>query len=809
MASSTQFDNPFGYAVDDVPVVVSRATILAMTDDLDEEEARDQFGMKPLSTSTKMWNCSNAEIGLVGVQMTTAGRIYYELFVSFPDVHKEWSVRRSYDEFYDLHRALSKTHSKYLDARGISLPKRGRVEWNWTWSHEARATHAARRLKLKLNAYLHRLLELHDVHTSHVFRAFFDFREQDMVPTSSLKQLDLGSTLSPMSPTESSSSTDEAASTTTTLSLSSLPSTSTASAPAEKRRASDHHVFQRGSDRQLQTSLNLGTHTSSHVSTMDPVVLHALRRDAESMLPPPSVVVKMTSDCSAVVHYGQSISLRARGGLVVGLQKRSAWSGSQRVAAVGAVAAGITLLSGPIGLTIGALGSLGKHQLSKTSCLSTTKRELAKHDEFLIEVAEAFSSPSRVVHYGDVVRLVSVSRRQYVRVAVPSDSKRGYLGVASGGKGTCFKWISPLGYRGPVVCGSPVCLQVADADSPWADEVVAVHKDFVTTDGSPATFKIGLFNHPCMANADVARTVTRPMPKSVTVRIAVYNVWLLPPIVTTFANVSPYKLERSAAIPDALQAACPELPDAVVFCEAFDDAARTVLAAGMKRLGYIYETRVAGQRGNIKALTSGVFAMSRYPIEAADELLFGGTSVGDDKAADKGAIYFELRKGGEVIHVVGTHLQAWESPGAVATRKKQLALMAQWVADKKLPRRDALIYAGDFNIDKTNEAAVGEFNTMLSALQAKDPPVIADSSNYSFDPETNILSTKGASSGGKQERLDYVMYAAGHREPHTAKSRVLPVKAAEGWDDTRNVADGALVVDLSDHYPVVSEFHFG
>ncbi|OQR91652.1 hypothetical protein THRCLA_08919, partial [Thraustotheca clavata] len=463
-------------------------------------------------------------------------------------------------------------------------------------------------------------------------------------------------------------------------------------------------------------------------------------------------------------------------------------------------------LSGPIGLTLGALGSIGKHQLSKTYSLFTAMKNVVKYDEFIIEVAEMFSSPSRQVKYGDNFRLINVGRNQYVRLAVPSDSKNAYLTVSSD-KGSQFRFVSPLGYVGPIVCGSPVCLQVADHKSQWIDDFVSVHKDFLTTDGPLGVFQLGVYEHPCMANEDISKTIARSYPRPVDVSVAVYNVWFLPPIATSLFNVSPFKARRAYAIPNAFLQAMDRLPDAMIFCEAFDSSAREILMSEMKRLGYLYETRVAGQMRGIKVLSSGVFAMSRFPIEHYDELLFGSASIGDDKAADKGAVYFQMKKGGEVIHIVGTHLQAWESEGAIASRKIQLKMIKDWITRKKISPRDIVIYAGDFNIDKELGQPT-EFNDMIKILNAFDPAVDPESSPFSFDPETNVLASKGVSSGGRKERLDYVMCSNGHRKPYSAVSRILALKDAEGFID-HNYNDGkSEVFDLSDHYPVLSEYQF-
>ncbi|CAK4070547.1 unnamed protein product [Aphanomyces euteiches] len=741
------------------------------------------------SPCAKMWQTARSELGVVGTQLSASAsgwsfHIYYEIFISFPELHKQWTVRRTYQEFVDLHRQLQQSFPAKLAQRYIVLPRPSRVEFNLTT--QARYASSAKRLKEKLNSYLHRLLELVDVCASPIFQTFFNPREQDE------------------SPIETSPSSASPSPPTLVLEKPVSPSNDSACSTATTSDASSRDRFsRRGSDWQLEKSLSLSSNIScDQISTGEKATLETLhqRRTPAHVLPPPSLVVKTTSNCSSVVLYGSSISLRTCGGLRLGLTKRSAWSGSQKMAAVAAGGAGI-VLSGPVGLTLAGIASLSRHQLSKTYSLSISSKETVKHSEFLIESASALSGVGRAVHYNEPFRLLNTSRNVYLRVAIPVDSKRGYVSATSGAtSASLFRWVSPLGYVGPVVCGAPACLQVVEA--PWTDELLAVHKDFVTTDGSPAVFKLVLTNHPCLANEDMSRTVARPLPKPVVVRIMAYNVWFLPPVASSLLNLSPFKAQRAHAIPSAL----PPNVDLVVFCEAFDGGAKIVLATEMKRRGFLYETRNAGSKSSMKAVDSGVFCMSKYPLEEYDELLFGSAAAGDDKIADKGAIYVQMRKGGEVIHVVGTHMQAWESDAAIACREKQLEKIAAWIEDKKIPRRDALIYAGDFNIDKT--ADTKEYGTMLGMLKAANPETRPGTSEHSFDPFTNILASKGKSSGGKLERLDYVMYGTEFRKPRSCWTQVLPLKVQDGgWED-RSTYDN-IVQDLSDHYPVLSEFHFG
>ncbi|RHY28314.1 hypothetical protein DYB32_006073 [Aphanomyces invadans] len=750
------------------------------------------------NATSHLWASSSSQIGIVDIHMTLlpsgwSYHVTYDILVSFPDMHQEWVVRRTYQDFVDLHRHLLSTFHKKLTHRRITVPRQSRVEFHL--SVEARYAQSAKRMRERLNAYLHRLLEIHDVHTSGVFRQFFVRRDSDFDVASTDPAT---SSPSGMSITKQVDAKELDVSPTSNESVCSTASTTTAS------QSYDLGPVVAGRDWQLHHALRLSD-SSAKLTAQDMVAaatMHQARTPLD-VLPPVASVAQVTSNCSSLVLYGSAVSIRTCGGLRVGLTKRSAWSGSQKMAAVAAGGAGMVLLSGPVGLTIAAIGSLGKHHLSKAHSMSVQPKDQVLHDEFLVESASPFSGAARPVHYGDPIRLVNVSKHQYAKVALPVDSKRGYVSLASSiAAASVFRWVSPLHYVGPIVCGSPVCLQVADDTTPWNNELLAVHKDFITTDGAPAVCHLVLHNHPCLANEDKSCTVSRPLPKPVVVRAMAYNVWFLPPWVSSLFNLSPFKVQRAHAIPAAL----PDDLDIVVFCEVFDAGAKIVLATEMKRRGFLYETRNAGARRggfNAKAINSGVFAMSKYPLEHYDELLFGAAAAADDKVADKGAIYVQMKKRGEVIHVVGTHMQAWETDAAVAARDKQLKMLAAWVDSKKIPKRDAVVYAGDFNID----SASAEFDTMVTTLKATNPQTIAGTSEYSFDPFTNVLASTGKSSGGKQERLDYVMVGTEHRQPTSSWTQVIPLKVDHGWED--KALYDTIVTDLSDHFPVLSEFHFG
>ncbi|POM72462.1 Hypothetical protein PHPALM_10815, partial [Phytophthora palmivora] len=192
----------------------------------------------------------------------------------------------------------------------------------------------------------------------------------------------------------------------------------------------------------------------------------------------------------------------------------------------------------------------------------------------------------------------------------------------------------------------------------------------------------------------------------------------------------------------------------------------------MKSQGFIYETKVVGDvslLGSKKVIDGGCFAMSKYPLANCEEVTFGNVASGEDRYADKGVIYFQVRvpvqsnsgsEATEIVHVVGTHLQAWETPIAVSTRNSQLALMRKFVDSLNLPKDEPVIFAGDMNVNKHADGAQapdGEYTAMLDLLSVHDPKLQEKSAMYSFDPHSNNLAVDGPSSGGITERLDYIM----------------------------------------------------
>ncbi|TMW55549.1 hypothetical protein Poli38472_010431 [Pythium oligandrum] len=734
-------------------------TSSSYTTSLSESSSSSTSPNAPLSIED-VWATGDIDIGITNVlpprKEDRDRLLQYEISLRFPEAGRLWRVRRSVREFASLHASLHSKHSKSLAARSIQLPQTSWLSMDWirasTNSHSPSPLEdpATLQMLLRLNTYLRRLLELDQVHEDTVFRDFLTPR-----PTSP-NDMELCSMIPP-----------------------SIGITPTASAKVKVRE------------------------------------LHRLK----SLESPAHVSLdkRVISQCTNPIHFGATIQFQALGGLRVGLSKRSTLSGGQKAVTVAAGVAGFAL-TGPLSamLTIGALS--GGYQLNKALYLSVDKSnpgsfmnsqstDKGAHGSFVIENAELVSGPRRALKYGDLIHLYCRNVRKSIHVGLAPDSKNGHVQIAYGDTAvTTLRLVSPYGDRGQIVCGSQVFLQALDG--PWAGEFIGIEGEVLSTGASASAFKICIQDHACHATEQIV-PLTRGLPlRPYRLRVMVYNVWMLPSILNSFSDkISPLTVPRSQAIPHCI--AMHDI-DVVIFCEAFCSTGREGLIKGMKAHGFLYETKVVGTGASVankKAIDGGVFAMSKYPIEHYEELTFGSVAVGDDRMADKGVIYFQTRVKDEVVHVFGTHLQAWESKVAIAARKQQLKTIRDFMESMKISPEEPVLIAGDLNVDNCADDAT-EYKEMLVELNAEDPELLTTSSAFSFDPLTNKLAVSGPSSGGRTERLDYVLFAKHHRQPVESSMEIVPLKASVTWGAPSAEDDHSALLDLSDHYPVVCDLKF-
>ncbi|KAJ0401328.1 hypothetical protein P43SY_007897 [Pythium insidiosum] len=721
-----------------------------------------------------VWATDGIDIGVTDAFLPTNGALVFEISLRFPQVGRLWRVKRTHADFAALHSALESRFPTALYERGIRLPRAPRFAWDIRSASSSTCSRADRQMLVQLNMYLRKLLEIEDVYQDDTLRQFLTLRR---APSSGDVEV-----------------------VATTLPMLTVTPTTADTAELDKMKGLEH--------------------------------LHApLGEQAPPPVPP---------SCNRTIRFGASVYLRAAGGLSVSLTKRSGLSGSHKAVAVAAGVAGMAL-TGPLSaaLAIGVVGGgIGKYQLNKSLYLTVSKpkqrakattprRPQPRHQQrhalddactFVVENADFVSGPHRILQYGDVIHLFCRDVRKSIGVAQPPDCKHGHLTVVNAlARRATLRLVSPYGHRGDIKCGSAVYMQILDGD--WVGQFLGLQGDFVSTGGSPTVFTIGnqptassptasCHSHESRGGVPTALSLS-PSPTPLRLRVLVYNVWLMPRILNSLSDkLSPATDQRAQAIPRCL---APLDADVVVFCEAFCANARALLVDGMKRQGFIYETKVVGEKASVankKAIDGGCFAMSRYPIDGFDERTFGAVAVGDDRMADKGVIYFQARLPGHVVHVFAAHLQAWETPSAVAARQRQLEIVRAFIDDKNISADDAVVIVGDLNVDKCSAQA--EYDAMLQRLDASDPACRAGSPEYSFDPTTNALAVDGPSSGGRTERLDYVLSSNRHRAPTASWSEIVPLKATAAWQRPAKKGDSSAeqLVDLSDHYPVVCELTY-
>lgn len=263
-------------------------------------------------------------------------------------------------------------------------------------------------------------------------------------------------------------------------------------------------------------------------------------------------------------------------------------------------------------------------------------------------------------------------------------------------------------------------------------------------------------------------------------RVLAYNIYMRPRAL--FKNGQPH---RAKLLPSYVRGF-----DVIVFSEAFDGTTWNRLRAGLRGAGYRYFTNVVGRTRLPKKTTNGgVVIASRHRIEVSRGFAFGSTCKGTDCMADKGVMYARIRKGGRPYHIFGTHTQAWPESENAKVRARQFKYIRKLINATRIPANQAVIIAGDLNVDKANRT---EYANMLRILRAAAPAYVGH--RYTADPALNDLV-----GGTDQEYLDYVLYSTTHLRPKSGFHEARAIRSSRRWRDYKFES---WYYDLSDHYPV-------
>ncbi|WP_339386401.1 sphingomyelin phosphodiesterase [Vibrio caribbeanicus] len=260
-------------------------------------------------------------------------------------------------------------------------------------------------------------------------------------------------------------------------------------------------------------------------------------------------------------------------------------------------------------------------------------------------------------------------------------------------------------------------------------------------------------------------------------KVMTYNIWALPVIAKHIGD-------RYQEIPKHVKGY-----DVLALQEVFAAGRGEFLRELAKE--YPYQTQMLDKKGpNI--YDGGVTIVSRYPIVNQTQFVFPDCT-GTDCFADKGVNYAEIIKGGVAYHVFATHTASYDTSTAREYRQRQFKQMRQLASTLNIPKNEAVIYGGDFNVNKRKFP--GDYQQMLSNLSAIEPSY-SGYTESTFDPRVNNFAGKIRDDNGNVEYLDYVMVSNEYLNKSHSDNRVdVPRSTSEGlWKH----------FNLSDHFPVSS-----
>jgi endonuclease/exonuclease/phosphatase family metal-dependent hydrolase len=219
--------------------------------------------------------------------------------------------------------------------------------------------------------------------------------------------------------------------------------------------------------------------------------------------------------------------------------------------------------------------------------------------------------------------------------------------------------------------------------------------------------------------------------------------------------------------------------DALVLTEVFDKTPTNELLAKL-RTEYPYLTSDVFQAGSV--MPSGTRILSRWPVTLEDSHIYSACD-GIQCGATRAVIYAKIHKQGNPYHLFATHTQSSDDNANRNARLRQVEEMGDYIRSLNIPADEAVIMAGDFNI---NKIGLPEDRDYLEAVLAATEPENTGH-NLTYDANTNAWAEQPY-----LEYLDYTLTANNNLQPSTARQEIFAPRTTidELWGQW----------DLSDHY---------
>lgn len=225
--------------------------------------------------------------------------------------------------------------------------------------------------------------------------------------------------------------------------------------------------------------------------------------------------------------------------------------------------------------------------------------------------------------------------------------------------------------------------------------------------------------------------------------------------------------------------------DVIVFQEAFHHSARKTISRHLQP-AYPFQAGPANSHSLSLRTNSGIWIFSKHPILNASAIEFQ-TREGVDALSRKGALLVELNVSGQIIQVIGTHLQNSGEQWLKQSQCEELFYRLLQIHQRTgIPQ----VVCGDFNIDQ--HTATENYQLMLQTLDVRNE---LDSGNYSYDRVNNDLQVEP---GSKCERLDFIFTRSNDSILECTQKAIKRFR--QQWHSHHQ--------DLSDHYSVEAQISF-
>lgn len=242
-------------------------------------------------------------------------------------------------------------------------------------------------------------------------------------------------------------------------------------------------------------------------------------------------------------------------------------------------------------------------------------------------------------------------------------------------------------------------------------------------------------------------------------KVLTWNTFLIP-VPWNFTKQNPRAKIMYKTLPDLSH-------DVMFFQEAFHDKHRKKLIQLLKDT---HPYSAAPVKGNkiYQIQDSGLFIVSKHPMTVLDQVIFD-QCTNTDCMSSKSAILVEITlPSGSKLHMVNTHLQAWDKPKAIAIRKIQLEQI-KIMMSKHFVAGIPQVLVGDLNIDGKLPT---EYNEALALMDMTSTPLEGDISGTNGFPTKGCFKKPGEDN---EEWLDHFWVKANGSVIAIENKKVLPL----------------------------------